>query len=221
MSEVKGNENSISGRTDGLPSLPSVPLCQAASDENRERPLILAAGEFGRTAAGRAAGRLPRWQREYMRRFHRLFVRAEGRIENGQPLTRAFRQFTWWLQRGPRFYRCDPARPFRISEKHLIRLLYKWREGGRVPEALALKYRSGLAKIESDKVQNFAMACLASGISSLRQAHESLSQPGQSMHGYRHALPLKQRAAIVSLFAARRMAARLENRARRILEGKR
>lgn len=130
-------------------------------------------------------------------------------------MIKVFKHFAWWLNHEPRFYQCDPAKPFRFSEKRLIQLFYLWRKEG--VEALVLKYRSGRPKIEAGKVHMFALACLSSGICSLRQAHATMSQPGQTVHGYRHALPVRQRKAIIELLAARRIENRLEKRVRRLL----
>jgi hypothetical protein len=153
---------------------------------------------------------------ERARRLERVFESAEVRIANGKRLTKVFKQLAWWLRSKPRFYRTEPSRRFKLSEKRLMQLFYAWRKRGK--GALVLKYRSGQPKIATSEVQKFAVACVASGISSLRQAHTTLRQPAGSMHGFRHALPTKQRIVITELLSARRRVTRLEKRARKILE---
>lgn len=223
---MKREREEISGATDGL-SLSLVPPLQADPGESRDRSFI-SDDLAGRDQAGTgsvagnqtpATPTLPRWKQERIRRLNKIFVSAERRIANGKRVTKAFKHFAWWLKSKPRFYRCDPARCFRLSEKRLIQLFYAWRKRGQ--EALILKYRSGYPKIAPDEVQKFAMACVEAGVVSLRQAHATMINPVASPHGFRHALLGKKLEAITQLLAARRTAIRLEKRARKILEGKR
>jgi hypothetical protein len=194
--------------------------CQGETADSAKGLRAAESARHGAPDSAPAAALLKGWKKEDALRMHRLFLGVASRISQGQTLRRAFKGPAWWFSK-PRFYRCAPSRRMRLTRGTLLRRFYAWKRGGRTPDGVALKYRSGLAKIEVAHVQKFALACLGAGICSLREAQATLKSPVASVHGFRHSLPIKQREAIIQMLAARRTAIRLEKRTRKLLEGKR
>jgi len=185
-----------------------------ASDLVRHREESTSGSASAANAAFAAS--LPRWQRERMRRLHRIFVAAEGRIDGGERLTHAFNHFAWWVRRKPRFYRCEPSRPFRFfSQKTLIRLWYLW-NGGKNPEALVLKYRSPI-KITRRQARNFAMACTLPGVKRLKDAFRRMGNRVATIAGYRRAMPGEVLREVTRLHRWRRFCALQEKKTARAI----
>jgi hypothetical protein len=155
------------------------------------------------------------WTSELARRVHRLFVRAELRIEQGQKLRTVFKHAAWFYSK-PRYYRCDRTRRVKITRTALIRWLYRWRHGGRTPEAAALRYR-GAPKLPRGQVTQLARLCLAPNVQSLSSAYRKLPNPDGTHHAFRYAMRPQLRKALCDVFAARRRVERLERRALKLL----
>jgi len=160
---------------------------------------------------------VPKWQRERLRRLHRNFLSVERRLESGQKLGRAIGWFAWWYKNERRFYRCDPDRRIHFAAKTLIMLLYRWRDGGRQPGALALHFR-GPSKIGAIHVHRFAKGCLKPGATSLATAYGQGKRQVATVSAFRHALPIAVRKPLLALFDARRRVKWLERRAQRVVE---
>ena len=161
---------------------------------------------------------LPRWQRERARRLHRLFLRLEARIASGLNQRRALKWIGWFYNSKPRFYRCERSRQVRFSKATIKREFYRWRNGGRIADALALRYRPGRERLPASEVQTFARLCLAPMVCSMRGAYQILPRPAGTCSAFRHSLSRSFLAAAVKMFAARRAALRIERAARRELE---
>lgn len=182
-----------------------------AQSKNLSRPRNPVFKTNGGTRSGSAvcdSGRLQAvsfpspWQTERTRRVHRICGCIERRLARGQTLEQSVAYFVWYHAHS--VYHCDPARPFRLSRKTLVRLFYQWKKGGRTPQAIALHYRPARAKLSQPKLSRFVQSCLASGTGSYRAAFTRLKKPAATVSAYQKALPRSARAALTELFAAER-----------------
>jgi hypothetical protein len=123
-----------------------------------------------------------------------------------------------WRWKG-RWYNADPARPIRFRLSTLRRLYYQWVKGGRVPEALALRYWRGNRKVSMGQVTQLATLCLAPGTMSFSAAFRKLGTSAATESAYRYATPARLRAALAKLLAHRRRHRALERAARQLLKG--
>jgi hypothetical protein len=121
-----------------------------------------------------------------------------------------------WRWKG-RCYSSDPARSIRFRYSTLRRLYYDWVNGGRVPEALALRYWRGNRKTSMGQVTELATLCLAPETRSFSAAYRKLVAPGMTESAYRYAMPARLRAALAKLLAHRRHEQALERAARQLL----
>jgi len=121
-----------------------------------------------------------------------------------------------WRWKG-RCYNADPARPIRFRLSTLQRLYYQWVKGGRLPEALALRYWRGNRKASMGQVTELATLCLAPETRSFSEAYRKLVAPGATESAYRYAMPARLRAALAKLLAQRRREQALKRAARQLL----
>lgn len=170
------------------------------------------AGEVAATPASRSSA----WQRERAARLHRICGCIEGRIKRGQTLAKAVRWFAWYWSE--RFYKCDRARPIRFGAKSIVRLFYRWKDGGKSPSALALRYRSGRPSLNSADLARFLKVCLLPEVSSFHAAHAKLQAPAGRADAYRHAAGTGLRESLGAVFAGRRSVQASERRALRAIE---
>jgi hypothetical protein len=103
-----------------------------------------------------------------------------------------------------RHYASAPDRKIQFSHPTLARIYYRWVKGGRVPQALALRY-SAPVKLRKTQVLDFARLCINSDVRCLALAYGRLPRPLATVSGYRIALGGKPLRQIVRLFAARRL----------------
>lgn len=155
------------------------------------------------------------WQRERARRLHFIFLRIERRRAAGQSLRRAVRWFAWYWK--DRTYKCDPHRAMRFSSNTLVRLFYRWQNGGRTPEALVLHYRSGRSKLGPAKLTQMARACATPGVRSFLEAWRQIPNAPATHSAFRHAMPAQLRTILVELCDARRRVEYLERRAQKTI----
>jgi hypothetical protein len=125
-------------------------------------------------------------------------------------------RFAWvWKDRN---YTSDPSRPIRFSYGTLKGLWYRWKQGGRTPAALALRYRRGNQNASIGQVVKLAELCLAPETRSFSAGYRRLTAPGADESAYRYATPARLRVALAELLAHRRHQQVLERAARKLLK---
>ena len=156
------------------------------------------------------------WQRERVQRLARICRCMDRGAAQGKRVHEMLVWFAWrWKGRQ---YKCEPTRSIQFGYGTLKMAWYRWKNGGRTPNSIALHY-CGPRKLEAKHIELFANACLVSGVTSLAAARRQLPRPAATMWAYRHALPLSVRSRITELLAARRKVAHLERSARRAVNG--
>ncbi|MDB6023326.1 MAG: hypothetical protein JWQ04_3183 [Pedosphaera sp.] len=153
---------------------------------------------------------VPQWQLERCRRLHRICRNIEGRIQRGQSLRKSVRWFTWYW--ASRFYRCDKTSPAKFCAQTLLRIYYQWRDNGKSPDAIALRYRGTRPKLSPDALQRFLNAAIVGDARSFKAAWQRMDPRTGTPSAYHHALPPRIRRQLVQLFHHRRSAQRLANR---------
>jgi hypothetical protein len=123
-----------------------------------------------------------------------------------------------WRWKGRR-YKCDPARRIRFGYGTLTELYYRWKENGRTPAALALRYPCANRKLSARHVAELSKLCLAPETMSLSEAWRKLPARVATKSAYYYAIPKRLRAALARLLAHRRRGQTLERAARQHLEG--
>jgi hypothetical protein len=157
------------------------------------------------------------WQCERERRLARICRCIDAGHARGHRIHEMLVNHAWrWKNR---YYSSDPARPIRFRFSTLRRLYYDWVNGGRVPEALALRYWRGNRKSSTGQVIELVGLCLAPETRSFSEAYRKLVAPGATESAYRYATPARLRAALAKLLAHRRREQALERAARQLLGG--
>ncbi len=184
-----------------LPHKPILAVRRLAAPQQAEKPQGTCHSAGVRRCAP-ADNLVSAWHLERARKVNLICGCIARRMARGQTLESAVTYFVW--AHAYSFYRCEPSRPFRLSRKTLVRLFYQWKNGGRTPQALTLRYRPARAKLSETKLARFVNACLQPAICSYAAAHKRtrVSQPGLS--AFQKALPAPIRAAISKLFYQRR-----------------
>ena len=157
-----------------------------------------------------------RWQLErdnLVARICRCLVR--GQVA-GRPLHKMVVRFVWKWNGHP--YKCDPERVIRLQYGTLKGLFYRYKNGGRTPSAIALRYHRGNQKALLRQVIELSTLCLAPEIKSFSAAYRKLASPDATESAYRYATPVRLRTAVAALLAHRRHEQVLEGVARRALE---
>jgi hypothetical protein len=125
-------------------------------------------------------------------------------------------RFAWvWKDRN---YTSDPSRRIRFSYGTLKGLWYRWKQGGKTPAALALRYRRGNQNASIGQVVKLAELCLAPETRSFSAGYRRLTAPGADESAYRYATPARLRVALAELLAHRRHQQVLERAARKLLK---
>ena len=156
------------------------------------------------------------WQRERVQRLTRIFRCLDRGLAHGKRLNKMLVKHAWrW--RG-RHYKSSPEQAIHFRKCTLLRLYYTWRDGGRKPEVLALRYWRGNRKASMGQVIELSKFCLSPETKSFRAAYRELATPGATESAYRHATPARLRAAVAALLAHRRHEQVLERAARKLLE---
>ena len=158
-----------------------------------------------------------KWEQERAMRLHRVFTRAELLKSHGVSLGKTFRRFVAYYARKPRHYRSEVTQQVRFSRSLLHREFRRWKEGGRVPEALTLNYFAPWRRIGPREVEAFALACLRPEIRNLKQGFRALSAPKGTYEGFVKATPSDCWRKLQLVFEARRKSAWAEKRAARAI----
>jgi hypothetical protein len=122
-----------------------------------------------------------------------------------------------WRWKG-RYYKSNPTRRMQFGYGTLRRIYYRWKHGGRTPDALALHYWAPV-KIPPELALDFAQTCISSDARSFAEAYGRLPEPLATVYGYRLALGATLRGRIVRLFAARRLVDVRTRKARAAVKG--
>ncbi len=152
----------------------------------------------------------PAWQIERARILNRTFKCIEVRRERGQSLRKALVRFTWQWRCRNRHYRAAPNRQIRLAGAGTLRsLFYRWRRGGRCPEAVALRYKVRPLRVSPELAKRFLVECAAPGILSFAAAWRGMGPPGLDVRAVIAALPTGTRVGIRTGFHAKRRLAAL------------
>jgi len=156
------------------------------------------------------------WQRERVQRLARICRCLDRGSAQGKPVSRMLIKHAWrWKGR---FYKADPARPIRFRLTTLRRIYYAWKSGGRVPAAIALRYRSGNSKLALRDVLTVARRCASFPVGSYRAAWDHVGPRAATADACRKATPAHIRTLLVAVCAQRRNLKRLEREAARAIE---
>lgn len=159
-----------------------------------------------------------RWLQENADRMHRICVSVERRIIEGCTVRNATRRASWYYQRKPRFYRTAKQRRVRFTAGTILRQYYRWKTGGRTPEAVALRFTAP-KRLANSAVLRVADLAMNREILSFVQAWRQLGDTSVTCSAYNHAMPARLRKVIRDMLKARMRALCLERKARRILGG--
>jgi hypothetical protein len=161
--------------------------------------------------------KLPPWQRERSSRLHRQFKRVETARERGNTVNEALRPF-YYYWRGES-YRSNPAKRVRFSMATLSRLYYRWRNNGRTPTAIALRYNPTTGSpIKPQALRRFICQAAQPSVCTFAAAYARLGHPGFSIHQLWRALPGAVRQTLRKTFLARRRHRGIETRFSRFLK---
>ena len=146
-------------------------------------------------------------QREHSRRLHRICKCIEGRVQRGQKLRKAVRWFSfYWRERR---YKANPERKVPACPATLLRAYYRWKEGGRCPEAVAYRYQSPVKRVTPMEVRRLLGLCVSEDVDSLAAGFRMLHNAVRTHHAYRHAMTQGQRKFVNALLYHRRTVKRL------------
>jgi hypothetical protein len=142
------------------------------------------------------------WQRERAQRLARIFRCIETGHARGKRIHEMLVWFAWrWKSR---CYKTDPGHSIRFGYGTLRRLYYQWKRGGKTPAAFALRYGAANRKLPASEVLAMARLCAGPGVRSFAAAWRRVPNPAATYHAFRHAMPVRVRKELTSLFTARR-----------------
>jgi hypothetical protein len=175
----------------------------------------------GQRRAGRLSPTCPsisnrEWWEERTATLHRICRCIDAGMAKRKSLHKQFVRFvrTW----DGRPYRTDPTRRLRLKYGSLRGVYYRWKNGGKSPEAIALRYCCPKQKLVREDVLGLARLCLAPGVTSIAAGFAGLKNPRATAAAYRYATPTEVQRNVIALLAARREAERRERYARQSIE---
>ena len=197
----------------GVDSLAPPPSAQISPDQTGAVPTPNPAPA---TRSGAGASACTAWQRERLQRLVRICRCLDRGRANGKRLRKMLTRFAW-IWKG-RHYKCDPARPIRLTRSTLLRIYRQWKRGGRTPAAIALRYWITSRKLPASQVLAMARRCVAPNARSFAAAWRQAENPLATYGAFWHAMPPRLRKQLAALCAARRRVEYLERQAQRTVD---